>query len=119
MQAFQLSTQQLEEAKRFLPFEKIGEEAGRKMLEGAAKEIEAFQTISNITRFQANQIISQLSLHSTYLRQIASNTRQIADNTSVLPRERREITVIKQGLDEHELANRQAVLEQAQGIGVV
>ncbi|RKY02023.1 hypothetical protein DRP77_08585 [Candidatus Poribacteria bacterium] len=123
MQAFQLSTQQLEEAKRFLPFDEIAQEAGRELVEGvregAEKEIEAFQTISNITRFQANQIISQLSLHSTYLRQIASNTRQIADNTSVLPRERREITVIKQGLDEHELANRQAVLEQAQGIGVV
>jgi len=121
MQAFQLSTQQLEEAKKYLPFDEIAEEAGRELVqgvkEGAKKEIEAFQTVSNITRFQANQIIAQLMQHSNYLRGIEANTAQIAENT------RRgmigqTVIVNKADINEisKELANRKINEERAHGL---
>ena len=88
--------------------------------EAAARErgeTEAFQTISNVTRFQANQIVAQLSMHTTFLKDIANSSAQTAMNTgnmSAPPTINNQISI---GADDALLANQK--INRAQALGLM
>jgi len=88
-----------------------------------ATETEAFETFSNISRYQANSLIHQLSLHSGYLKSIADTNIRIAELSDTIAKNTQNIgtlqqTVVTNGLDEVALANQQLNQRQAKGLQI-
>jgi hypothetical protein len=101
-------------------------EFAQKEAEAAAgrEETETFQTISNITRFQANQIVAQLSLHGSYLKTIADTNIKIVELNNAIAESTRTLQLQKitinqsNGLDDKTLADRNLQTQQAQGLQI-